>query len=39
MTAARPVPKEAVLIVNAHSRRGRALFREAVASCAARASA
>jgi len=30
MTAARPVPKEAVLIVNAHSRRGRALFRQAV---------
>jgi YegS/Rv2252/BmrU family lipid kinase len=26
----RPVPKQAVLIVNAHSRRGRALFREAV---------
>jgi YegS/Rv2252/BmrU family lipid kinase len=26
----RPVPKQAVLIVNAHSRRGRELFREAV---------
>jgi len=26
----RPVPRQAVLIVNAHSRRGRALFREAV---------
>jgi YegS/Rv2252/BmrU family lipid kinase len=28
--SSRPVPKQAVLIVNAHSRRGRALFREAV---------
>ncbi|HEX8623387.1 MAG TPA: YegS/Rv2252/BmrU family lipid kinase [Allosphingosinicella sp.] len=28
--SSRPVPKKAVLIVNAHSRRGRALFREAV---------
>ncbi|MEA3064360.1 MAG: hypothetical protein QOJ27_799 [Sphingomonadales bacterium] len=26
----RPVPKQAVLVVNAHSRRGRALFRDAV---------
>lgn len=29
MPAPRPVPREAVLIVNAHSRKGRALFREA----------
>lgn len=29
MTASKPVPKEAILIVNAHSRRGRALFRDA----------
>lgn len=28
--SSRPVPKKAVLIVNAHSRRGRVLFREAV---------
>ncbi|HYD37730.1 MAG TPA: diacylglycerol kinase family protein, partial [Allosphingosinicella sp.] len=28
--SSRPVPKQAVLVVNAHSRRGRALFREAV---------
>jgi YegS/Rv2252/BmrU family lipid kinase len=28
-TAVRPVPREAVLIVNAHSRKGEALFREA----------
>jgi YegS/Rv2252/BmrU family lipid kinase len=28
--SSRPVPKKAVLIVNAHSRRGRALFRDAV---------
>ena len=31
MHATRPVPKQAVLIVNAHSRRGRDLFREASA--------
>ncbi len=31
MTADRPVPKEAILVVNAHSRKGRALFREAAA--------
>ena len=30
MPASKPVPSEAVLIVNAHSRRGRALFRRAV---------
>src|SRR5918993_2673195 len=30
-TSIRPVPKEAVLIVNAHSRRGQALFDEASA--------
>ncbi|HEX8573982.1 MAG TPA: diacylglycerol kinase family protein [Allosphingosinicella sp.] len=30
MSLIRPVPKQAVLIVNAHSRRGRELFREAV---------
>lgn len=30
MTAPKPVPKEAVLVVNAHSRTGRALFRQAV---------
>jgi hypothetical protein len=30
-TLPRPVPREAVLIVNAHSRRGRDLFREAAA--------
>ena len=30
MSVSKPVPKEAVLIVNAHSRRGRALFRRAV---------
>ena len=30
MTPSRPVPREGVLIVNAHSRRGRALFRDAV---------
>ena len=29
MPLTRPVPKEAVLVVNAHSRKGRALFREA----------
>ncbi len=29
MSSNRPVPREAVLIVNAHSRRGRALFRQA----------
>ncbi len=29
MYALKPIPKEAVLVVNAHSRRGRALFREA----------
>ena len=29
MTALRPVPREAVLVVNAHSRKGRALLREA----------
>lgn len=29
MTLNKPVPKEAVLVVNAHSRRGQALFREA----------
>ena len=29
MLATRPVPKEGVLIVNAHSRKGRALFRDA----------
>jgi diacylglycerol kinase family enzyme len=29
VTAARPVPREAVLVVNAHSRRGEELFREA----------
>jgi YegS/Rv2252/BmrU family lipid kinase len=29
VTSSRPVPREAVLIVNAHSRRGRDLFREA----------
>lgn len=29
MHASKPIPKEAVLIVNAHSRRGRALFRRA----------
>ncbi len=31
MTTPRPVPKEAVLIVNAHSRKGQDLFREASA--------
>ncbi|WP_226372692.1 diacylglycerol/lipid kinase family protein [Allosphingosinicella flava] len=31
MEATRPVPKEAVLVVNAHSRRGEALFQEAKA--------
>ncbi len=31
MTLDQPVPKEAILVVNAHSRRGRALFREAAA--------
>ena len=30
MLATRPVPREGVLIVNAHSRKGRALFRDAV---------
>jgi YegS/Rv2252/BmrU family lipid kinase len=30
MPESKPVPKEAVLVVNAHSRRGRKLFREAV---------
>ena len=30
MTAPRPVPREAALVVNAHSRKGRALLREAV---------
>jgi YegS/Rv2252/BmrU family lipid kinase len=30
VSEARPVPKEAVLVVNAHSRKGRALFRRAV---------
>jgi YegS/Rv2252/BmrU family lipid kinase len=30
VTLSKPVPSEAVLVVNAHSRRGRALFREAV---------
>ena len=30
MSLTRPVPKEAVLVVNAHSRKGQALFREAV---------
>ena len=30
MSVSKPVPKEAVLIVNAHSRKGRALFRRAV---------
>ncbi len=30
MSFSKPVPKEAVLIVNAHSRKGRALFRRAV---------
>ncbi len=30
MSASKPVPKEAVLVVNAHSRKGRALFRRAV---------
>jgi len=30
MKPSKPVPRQAVLIVNAHSRRGRALFREAV---------
>ena len=30
MVEAKPVPKEAVLVVNAHSRKGRALFRRAV---------
>jgi YegS/Rv2252/BmrU family lipid kinase len=29
VSLSRPVPKQAVLVVNAHSRRGRALFREA----------
>lgn len=29
MSLTRPVPKEAVLVVNAHSRKGQALFREA----------
>jgi YegS/Rv2252/BmrU family lipid kinase len=29
VSSSRPVPREAALIVNAHSRRGRALFREA----------
>jgi diacylglycerol kinase family enzyme len=31
VTTTRPVPKEAVLIVNAHSRKGQDLFREASA--------
>ena len=30
MSPPRPVPRQAVLVVNAHSRRGQALFREAV---------
>jgi YegS/Rv2252/BmrU family lipid kinase len=30
VSASKPVPRQAVLVVNAHSRRGRALFREAV---------
>jgi YegS/Rv2252/BmrU family lipid kinase len=30
MTPSKPVPRQAVLIVNAHSRRGRMLFRQAV---------
>ncbi len=30
MSASKPVPRQAVLVVNAHSRKGRALFREAV---------
>ena len=29
MSSSKPVPRQAVLVVNAHSRRGRALFREA----------
>src|SRR5690349_19465938 len=31
MAASRPVPRKAILVVNAHSRKGRALFREAAA--------
>ena len=35
MSLLKPVPRRAVLVVNAHSRRGRALFREAVRKLAA----